>query len=75
MQIRAIYPGIKDVHAADWMYFTFSAACPTSAANSTVAVEIADAWSPGAVGYEFDQKLATQWLAIARKDKLVKDHL
>lgn len=75
MQVRSIYPGVKNVHAADWQYFTFSVACPSTKNNNTLAIEIADAWSPGAVGYAFDQTLTTEMLSIFREDKVMKNFL
>jgi hypothetical protein len=73
MQVRGVWPGVIDVHAADWMYFTFTEACPKK--GSPIAVEVADCWSPGAVGYEFNQFLAVEYLAIVRSHKLPRNNL
>jgi hypothetical protein len=73
MQVRGIWPGFKEVYANDWMYFTYTVACPT--ANNIMAVTVADAWSPGAVGYLFNQLLATQYLAIARCAQIPRNSL
>ena len=43
MQVRGVWHEI-DAHSADWMYFTFTEACPNS--DSSVGVVTADAWSP-----------------------------
>ena len=73
MQVRGVWPGLKNVHALDWQYFTFTPACPNN--TSPLSVEVADAWSPGAVGYEFNQFLAIEYLAIARAHRIPRNHL
>lgn len=73
MQVRGVWPGEKNVHALDWQYFTFTPACPNN--TSPLSVEVADAWSPGAVGYEFNQFAAIEYLAIARAHRIPKNHL
>ena len=73
MRMRAIFPGIKNTHAADWMIFVFTPAIPK--ANSTLVVSLADAWSPMAVGFEFDQLLAIQYLDIARALQIPRNNL
>ena len=40
-----------------------------------MAVEIADMWSPVAVGYEFNQLLAISYLAIARRHRMPRENL
>ncbi|KAL7916698.1 hypothetical protein GGI35DRAFT_485828 [Trichoderma velutinum] len=72
MQVRAIWhPGF--VHASDWMYFMWTTACPT--ANSPVVATLADAWSPGFIGYEFDNNLAISYLNFAAADRMPHDYL
>lgn len=57
-----------NVHANDWMYFTWTEKCPTK--DSLMAVSVADVWNPGAEGYQFDQTLAITYLDIAKKNKI-----
>ncbi len=72
MQVRAIWhPGF--VHANDWMYFMWTTACPT--ASSAVVATLADAWSPGFIGYEFDNNLAISYLNFAEEDHMPHDYL
>lgn len=73
MQVRGVWPGQKDVHAKDWMYFTYTVPCPTN--QNLMAVTVADAWSPGAVGYLFGQGQAIQYLDIARKAQVQRNSL
>lgn len=73
MQVRAIWPGVKNVHSSDWMYFTFTPRCPT--ADSPLAVLITDAWNPGYFDYRFRHDEAITYLAIARKARLPKEYL
>jgi hypothetical protein len=55
------------------MYFTFTVPCPK--ANDIMDVTVADAWSPFAVRYEFNQLLATEYLAIARAAHMLRNNL
>ena len=55
------------------MYFTWTEACPGP--DSRMAVTVADPWSPGAVGYEFNQRDAISYLDIAKKNHMPKDNL
>jgi hypothetical protein len=72
MQVRAIWhKGF--VHADDWMYFMWTVACPRE--ESPVVATLADAWSPGFIGYEFDHLLATHYLDFAREDRMPHDYL
>jgi hypothetical protein len=72
MQVRAIWHN-KFVHADDWMYFIWTTACP--GADSPMVATIADAWSPGFIGYEFDHLLASQYLDLAREDHMPHGYL
>ena len=40
-----------------------------------MAVTVADPWSPGLVGYEFNQFAAIQYLDIVRNDGMVRENL
>ena len=72
MQVRAIWHQ-NFVHADDWMYFVWTEACPGK--DSLMVATIADAWSPGFIGYEFDHLLASQYLDLARQDHMPHDYL
>lgn len=72
LQVRAIWHE-KQVHANDWMYFTWTSSCPKD--GDPIAVTNADAWSPGFVGYEFNQFAAIEYLDLVRTDGLAKENL
>jgi hypothetical protein len=72
MQVRCIWHE-KNVHSNDWMYFTWTKACPGS--DSPMAITVADSWSPGLVGYQFNQFAAITYLDIARNDRVKRDNL
>jgi hypothetical protein len=40
-----------------------------------MAVSVADPWSPGLVGYEFNQFAAITYLDIVRNDRMKRDNL
>lgn len=72
LQVRAVWHQ-KQVHANDWMYFTWTAACPKD--GDPMGVTVADPWSPGLVGYEFNQFAAITYLDIVRNDGMVRENL
>ena len=72
MQVRAVWHE-KNVHANDWMYITWTEACPSS--DGPLAVSVADPWSPGLVGYEFNQFAAITYLDIVRNDHMKRENL
>lgn len=72
MQVHGIWH-LVDAHSADWMYFTFTEACPSN--DSEIGVVTADAWSPNVDPFGYGQRPVLQWLAIARLDKVPKDHM
>jgi hypothetical protein len=72
MQVRAVWHE-KNVHANDWMYFTWTEACPSP--DGPLAVSVADPWSPGLVGYEFNQFAAITYLDIVRNDHMKRENL
>ena len=72
MQVQGVWHAV-DAHSADWMYFTFTCATPSS--NSTMGVVTADAWSPGVDPFGYGQRPVEQWLAIARADGVPKQHM
>lgn len=72
MQVRAIWHK-KNVHANDWMYFTWTRPWPKD--SDRMAITIADQWSPGLVGYEFNQFAAIIYLDIARRDQVPRENL
>lgn len=72
MQVRGVWHKIN-AHAADWMYFTFTEACPT--AESPMGVVTADGWSPGFHPWNYGQHEVLDWLAIARADKVARDNM
>jgi hypothetical protein len=72
MQVRCVWHK-KNVHANDWMYFTWTPPCPTD--KDHMGITIADPWSPGLVGYEFNQFAAITYLDIARRDKIPRENL
>ena len=59
---------VFNAHAADWMYFTFTEACPGT--YSPMAVVSADGWSPCYHPWDYGQDPVVQWLAIARADQV-----
>jgi hypothetical protein len=63
MQVRCIWHE-KNIHASDWMYFTWTEACPGP--DSPVAVSVADPWSPALVSYEFNQFAAITILILCK---------
>ena len=72
MQVRGVWHEI-DAHSADWMYFTFTEACPD--ASSPMGVVSADAFSPGHYPWDYGQENVLQWLALARKDKVPRGNM
>ena len=72
MQVRGVWHS-QDVHADDWMYYTWTVGCP--GLNDRMAVTVADAWSPGSGGYQFDQLPAVEYLDLARADRIQRDSL
>ena len=72
MRVRGVWHNV-DAHSADWMYFTFTEACPQS--DSPMGVVTADAFSPGVDPPGYGQRPVLQWLAIARGDGVAKDHI
>lgn len=72
MQVRGVWH-IQNIHADDWMYSTWTVNCPGP--DDRIAVTVADAWSPGSVGFEFDQHSAIQYLDLARSDRIQRDSL
>ena len=72
MQVRAIWH-VKAPHANDFMYFTWTVACPGP--NDRMAITEADAWSPGESGFEYGHIEATQLVALWRSDHAPRDSL
>lgn len=72
MQVHGIWH-LVDAHSTDWMYFTFTEACPSS--NSEIGCVTADAWSHGVDPFGYGQRPVLQWLAIARMDGVPKQHI
>jgi hypothetical protein len=72
MQVRCIWHK-KNVHSNDWIYFTWTPACPKE--TDTMAITIADPWSPGLVDCEFNQVAAINYLDIAKNNKIPKYNL
>lgn len=72
MQVHGIWHQL-DAHSADWMYFTFTSACPDS--DAEMGIVTADAWSPGVDPFGYGQRPVLQWLAIARMDGVPKEHI
>jgi hypothetical protein len=72
MQVHGLWHHV-DAHSADWMYFTFTEACPSE--DSEMGVVTADAWSPGVDPFGYGQRPVLQWLAIARADGVPKNHM
>ena len=73
MQVRGVWHKGKTTHALDWMYFAWTSACPSP--DSSLGITEADVWSPGLIGYEFDQSQAVEYLALARGDQVAKNNL
>ena len=72
MQVRGVWHEI-DAHSADWMYFTFTEACP--GIDSPMGVVTADAWSPGIYPWDYGQQPVIQWLAMARADQVARANM
>ncbi len=72
LQVRGVWHAVA-AHWADWMYFTFTEACPGS--DSPKGVVSADAWSPGFYPWDYQQTDVLQWLAIARADGVPRGNL
>ena len=72
MQVRGVWHEV-DAHSADWMYFTFTEACPGS--DSPMGVVTADAWSPGIYPWDYGQQPVIQWLSMARADHVPRANL
>ena len=69
-------PGLcheKNAHANDWIYITWAEACPNP--DAPLAVSVADPWSLGLVGYEFNQFAAITHLDIVRNDHMKRENL
>ena len=71
-QVRAVFH-TGYIHADDWMYFMWTEACPND--ESPVIATLADAWSPGFIGYEFDRWEATAYVDFAREDQMPYHYL
>ncbi len=72
MQVRGVWHS-QDVHADDWMYYAWTVGC--TGLNDRMAITVADTWSPGLVGYKFDQAPAIQYLDLVRADRIQRDSL